>query len=84
MKPRYETNTTGKPGAEERLRLLESFRREKNWKRWGPYLPERQWATVREDYSPEGMVWEDCPHEHARRRTYRWGEDGLRGLTDRQ
>ena len=84
MKPRYETNTTGKPGAEERLRLLESFRREKNWKRWGPYLPERQWATVREDYSPEGMVWEDFPHEHARSRTYRWGEDGLLGFTDRQ
>jgi hypothetical protein len=69
---------------EETERLHEDQRREKNWKRWGPYLSERQWATVREDYSPYGTCWDYFPHEHARSRTYRWGEDGLMGLTDRQ
>ncbi len=68
----------------ETQRLQEDARREKNWKRWGPYLAERQWATVREDYSPGGTCWEYFPHDHARSRTYRWGEDGLMGLTDRQ
>jgi hypothetical protein len=65
-------------------RLAEDARREKNWKRWGPYLAERQWATVREDYSPQGTAWEYFPHDHARRRAYRWGEDGLLGITDRE
>ncbi len=69
---------------EETERLNADARREKNWKRWGPYLAERQWATVREDYSPFGTCWDYFPHEHARSRTYRWGEDGLMGLTDRQ
>jgi len=55
-------------------RLAEDATREKNWKRWGPYLAERQWATVREDYSPHGTAWEYFPHDHARRRAYRWGE----------
>ncbi|MDA1163856.1 MAG: glucosidase [Planctomycetota bacterium] len=55
-----------------------------NWKRWGSYLSERQWGTVREDYSTEGKPWEYFPHNHAHWRTYRWGEDGLLGLTDRQ
>src|ERR1017187_2241425 len=64
-------------------RLAEEATRGKNWKRWGPYLAERQWATVREDYSPHGTVWEYFPHDHARRRAYRWGEDGLLGITDR-
>ncbi len=50
-----------------------------NWKRWGPYLSERQWGTVREDYSPDGTCWEYFPHDHARSRAYRWGEDGLLG-----
>ena len=54
------------------------------WKRWGTYLPERQWATVREDYSEKGICWEYFPHEHARSRAYRWGEDGLFGWTDRE
>ncbi len=54
------------------------------WKRWGPYLPERQWGTVREDYSADGSCWEHFPHEHARSRAYRWGEDGLLGWTDRE
>ena len=65
-------------------RLAEDAAREKNWKRWGPYLAERQWATVREDYSPDGTVWDYFPHEHARSRAYRWGEDGLLGITDRE
>jgi hypothetical protein len=65
-------------------RLAEDSAREQNWKRWGPYLAERQWATVREDYSPDGTVWDYFPHEHARSRAYRWGEDGLLGITDRE
>ncbi len=68
----------------ERARLLEDTRREKNWKRWGPYLAERQWGTVREDYSEGGDCWEYFPHDHARSRAYRWGEDGLLGFTDRE
>ena len=55
-----------------------------NWKRWGPYLSERQWGTVREDYSPDSQSWEHFPHDHARSRAYRWGEDGLLGFSDRQ
>ncbi len=65
-------------------RLAEDTAREKNWKRWGPYLAERQWATVREDYSPGGTVWDYFPHDHARSRAYRWGENGLLGITDRE
>src|SRR5262245_30686958 len=68
----------------ESLRLDEDRRRVKNWKRWGPYLSERQWGTVREDYSPDGKPWEYFPHDHARSRAYRWGEDGLLGWTDRE
>ena len=52
------------------------------WRRWGPYLAERAWGTVREDYSPNGDAWEDLPHDHARSRAYRWNEDGLGGLSD--
>lgn len=65
-------------------RLAEDARREENWKHWGPYLSERQWGTVREDYSPDGATWESFPHDHARSRAYRWGEDGLFGITDRE
>ncbi len=68
----------------ERARLAEDARREKNWKRWGTYLAERQWGTVREDYSADGACWEYFPHDHARSRAYRWGEDGLLGFTDRE
>lgn len=64
--------------------MAEDVARTKNWKRWGPYLAERQWATVREDYSPNGAVWDYFPHDQARRRAYRWGEDGLLGITDRE
>src|ERR1700742_622045 len=67
---------------EELQRLQEDTARAKNWKRWGPYLSERQWATVREDYSEGGDPWEYFPHEHARSRAYRWGEDGIAGLCD--
>jgi hypothetical protein len=69
---------------EELQRLQEDQARKKNWKRWGPYLAERQWATVREDYSAEGDPWDYFPHDHARSRAYRWGEDGLLGITDRE
>ena len=65
-------------------RLAEDAGRVRNWKRWGPYLAERQWGTVREDYSEYGDCWTYLPHDHARSRTYRWGEDGLLGITDRQ
>ena len=67
----------------EELRLNESRQREKHWKRWGPYLSERAWGTVREDYSPHGTAWDYFPHDHARSRTYRWNEDGLAGICDR-
>jgi len=65
-------------------RLGESAARTANWQRWGPYLSERQWGTVREDYSPTGECWNYFPHDHARSRAYRWGEDGLLGITDRE
>jgi hypothetical protein len=68
----------------EGIRLSEDRTRTMNWKRWGPYLSERQWATVREDYSPYGTCWDYFPHDHARSRVYRWGEDGLLGFTDRE
>ncbi len=68
----------------EEMRLLEDDQREHNWKRWGPYLSERQWGTVREDYSPHGTCWDYFPHDHARSRAYRWGEDGIMGICDRQ
>src|ERR1700755_765267 len=66
----------------EGRRLDEDARRSKNGKRWGPYLAERQWATVREDYSSDGSCWDAFPHDHARSRAYRWGEDGLLGMSD--
>ena len=69
---------------QEEIRLGEDSGREKNWKRWGPYLSERQWGTVREDYSASGDCWAYFPHDHARSRAYRWGEDGLLGITDRE
>src|SRR5271157_4301974 len=71
------------PGAEMR-RLEEDALRQANWERWGPYLSERQWATVREDYSADGGSWDYFPHDHARSRAYRWGEDGLLGICDDQ
>jgi hypothetical protein len=67
----------------EEQRLEESRERKLHWKRWGPYLSERQWGTVREDYSRYGTAWEYFPHDHARSRAYRWGEDGIAGICDR-
>jgi hypothetical protein len=68
----------------EHQRLAEEKAGAKNWRRWGPFLSERQWGTVREDDSDHGNSWAAFPHDHARRRAYRWGEDGLNGWTDRQ
>jgi hypothetical protein len=70
------------PEGAERARLDAARARTAHWKRWGPYLAERQWGTVREDYSPHGTAWAYFPHDHARSRAYRWGEDGLLGISD--
>src|SRR6185436_18746404 len=70
-------------GTAEHMRLAESRRKTSHWKRWGPYLSERAWGTVREDYSPGGDAWDYLPHDHARSRAYRWNEDGLGGICDR-
>ena len=67
----------------EHARLAEHRERKANWKQWGPYLSDRAWGTVREDYSPDGSAWEHFPHDQARRRAYRWGEDGIGGISDR-
>ncbi|MCX5931724.1 MAG: hypothetical protein NTW83_07830, partial [Cyanobacteria bacterium] len=66
----------------ERQRLLENADRQLYWQRWGPYLSDRQWGTVREDYSEYGNAWEDFPHDQSRSRAYRWGEDGILGISD--
>jgi len=68
----------------ERLRLTEAHESGVPWLRWGPYLSDRQWGTVREDYSASGDAWSSFPHDHARSRAYRWGEDGLLGVSDDQ
>ncbi|HYO63814.1 MAG TPA: hypothetical protein VER08_09305 [Pyrinomonadaceae bacterium] len=67
----------------EELRLEESRERRAHWKRWGPYVAERAWGTVREDYSPDGAAWDYLTHEQARAKAYRWNEDGLAGFCDR-
>jgi hypothetical protein len=79
MTTKNKTQTTV---TEEQQRLEQSRRREKHWKRWGPYLSERAWGTVREDYSPHGTAWDSFPHEQARSRAYRWNEDGIGGICD--
>jgi len=66
----------------EEARLTENRDRKAYWRRWGPYLSERQWGTVREDYSPDGSAWDYFPHDQARSRAYRWGEDGIAGISD--
>jgi hypothetical protein len=66
----------------ERERLLANVPGHDGWHHWGPYLSERQWGTVREDYSPGGTAWDYFPHDHARSRAYRWGEDGIAGISD--
>ena len=77
-------NTNGKTINTEQKRLDENTTRKVFWKKWGPYLSERQWGTVREDYSATGEAWDSFPHDHARSRAYRWGEDGLAGISDFQ
>jgi hypothetical protein len=67
----------------EDMRLRANQRRTDHWNRWGPYLSERAWGTVREDYSPSGTAWDYLPHDHARSRAYRWNEEGLAGICDR-
>ena len=81
---RRETTAWVPAVGSEAARLGEDTRRERNWKRWGPYLSERQWGTVREDYSADGNCWDYFPHDQARSRAYRWGEDGLLGICDRE
>ncbi|MGA3185633.1 MAG: glucosidase [Bryobacteraceae bacterium] len=66
----------------EKTRLLDAANHAQHWRRWGPYLSDRQWGTVREDYSAEGTAWEYFPFEHAHLRAYRWGEDGIGGICD--
>jgi len=88
-KPRSTTHAAATPASAasqsaEALRLAETKSRTANWQRWGPYLSERQWATVREDYSKESDSWRYFTHEQAPARAYRWGEDGLLGISDRQ
>ncbi len=61
---------------------ISAMRREQHWRRWGPYLSERAWGTVREDYSADGTAWEYFPFEHSHLRAYRWGEDGIAGICD--
>ena len=83
--PASTTSSTHEPATDAESRRLEDDReRRAAWKRWGPYLADRQWATVREDYSADGDAWRYFPHDHARSRAYRWGEDGILGLCDRQ
>src|ERR1051326_3764682 len=67
---------------EEQKRINENYSNIKNWLKWGPYLSERQWATVREDYSPNGDVWNYITHDISRSKAYRWGEDGIAGISD--
>jgi hypothetical protein len=68
----------------ERRRLAGMREHGVPWQRWGPYLADRQWGTVREDYSADGAAWADFPHDQARSRAYRWSEDGLLGICDDQ
>src|SRR6266576_7107927 len=76
-------DATGQPAEAERRRVRAAHENEPGWYRWGPYLADRQWGTVREDYSADGSAWDYLPHDHARSRAYRWGEDGLAGISDR-
>jgi hypothetical protein len=68
----------------EHLRLAYDRDGQEPWRKWGPYLSDRQWGTVREDYSPHGGAWDSFPHDHARSRAYRWGEDGIAGVSDNE
>jgi len=78
----HRPNTAGTSSTAEGRRLEETRRRTAHWRRWGPYLADRQWGTVREDYSVHGTAWDSFPHDHARSRAFRWGEDGIAGICD--
>ena len=80
--PPSKSSLAATPLSAERQRLAQDQSGQQNWRRWGPYLSERQWGTVREDYSPGGNAWDYLPHDHARSRAYRWGEDGIAGFSD--
>src|SRR6187549_140288 len=81
--PREPGNRTGgSVMTAETTRLDEARRGDVRWKKWGPYLSERQWGTVREDYSHDGNAWDYFSHDQARSRAYRWGEDGLAGISE--
>ena len=71
------------PRTAEHARLADDRAGRSRWRAWGPYVACRQWGTVREDYSPDGAAWDYLPHDHARSRAYRWGEDGLFGWCDK-
>src|SRR5260221_6369861 len=81
-KPPPRENPGGHPLTAEEQRLTAARDKKAPWRMWGPYLSERQWGTVREDYSASGAAWEYLPHDHARSRAYRWGEDGIAGICD--
>src|SRR5262245_61711089 len=76
------TSTTRSYDVTEQKRLNDARELGTPWKKWGPYLSERQWGTVREDYSRDGNAWDYFSHDHARSRAYRWGEDGIAGISD--
>src|SRR5215204_4892867 len=83
-KSKTATSAAGtRPRGVEALRLEESRNRIRHWKKWGPYLSERAWGSVREDYSAAGDAWDYFTHDHARSRAYRWNEDGIAGFCDR-
>src|SRR5436305_12164310 len=78
----HSFNRDGAPVGAESARLREAKEAGIAWKKWGPYLSERQWGTVREDYSQDGNAWSYFSHDQSRSRAYRWGEDGLAGISD--
>src|SRR6201989_2427261 len=80
--PAVPTSKTAGKASAEKQRLAQDKAGTQNWRRWGPYVSERQSGTVREDYSPGGDAWNYLPHDHARSRAYRWGEDGIAGFSD--
>ena len=81
-RPQATVRSAGPVSDAERLRLEEAGTGTPEWRDWGPYLSERAWGTVREDYSADGDAWSFFPHEHARSRVYRWNEDGMAGFSD--
>src|SRR5262245_36933185 len=83
-KPEEPQTADSRPLTAEARRLQQAHDRTANWQRWGSYLAERQWGTVREDYSEHGDSWSYFSHDQARSRAYRWGEDGLSGICDRE